>query len=322
MLSVSEPYKGDGILTSCVIIANPVAGRGLAVQRARALEDMLRRRAFDVRLVLTERRGAATYLASQLAGTVGRLIVVGGDGTLNEVINGVANTSQYSPEHRELVFLPAGTGNAARRAFRMSSNPRTVADALSDARWIDVDVGVLHQGTAERRFLLWLGAGLDAVLIKSINEERTGPVGPEGLLRSFPRVARAVRDYQPGRIKVDAGNGVAGICEGVIVANVAAIPFAGGLGGGIGPEDGELDVIQIPPLPLLGKLVLAAHLVAGQLVRKKGIRHTRSKEVTLDASSPVPVQVDGEPAGYLPARVSVIKGAIRLLRTGGTLTAA
>ena len=299
--------------TSYLLIVNPVSGRGRGRNVARELADGLKNSSRAVEVVETEARGSAARLAAASVGDFDRVIAVGGDGTLNEVLQGLHATGRGSLELPELGFLPAGTANAAVPAFDLEEDPRRVAALLPEARSRPVDVGVVTSGTGERPFLLWCGAGYDAVIIDTLNRTRMGRMGLSGLLLNAPRVALDVARYPEPEIRV----GIEGVewarCGSVLVANVADLAFGGAFAASADPSDGRLDVVAVEPggkrkLPALGLAVLAS-----RLERAKGVRSRRAGAVSLRSEGSVPFQLDGEPAGSLPVRIRVEPGAVRLL---------
>ena len=104
-----------------------------------------------VEVAETTHRGAAATLAREGAGAFQRILAVGGDGTLNEVLAGIM-AAELAPEARPaLGFLPAGTANAATRAFGFATDPEAVGRALPSAPVRPVDVGMVtfEGGTAQ-----------------------------------------------------------------------------------------------------------------------------------------------------------------------------
>lgn len=301
-------------MTEYLVIVNPASGRGRGQQRAEALCGRLPG-SCRVEIVETTHRGSAAELAATRRDEVERVIAIGGDGTLNEVLSGLLSTGRASEELPELGFLPAGTGNAAVRAFGFSADPLAVASALPGADSRPVDVGVVTYEGGERPFLLWFGAGVDGVVIHTLNTSRAGFMGVSGLLGNMPRVLGAVFRYAMPLIEGEVDGSTLGPSSSVIVTNVAELAFRGVLARTADPFDGRLDVVSAPPGSVLTICRLAASMVATSLTRARGVRHALASEVSLTSDGIVPFQIDGEPVGTLPAAVSVRPGAIRLLLT-------
>jgi len=301
-------------VTSYLLVVNPASGRGRARRRAETLGQGLSKTG-RVEIVETGQRGAAAAIAAGRAGDVDRMIAVGGDGTLNEVLTGLMRSRHSVQELPELGFLPAGTANAAVRAFGFSSDPEVVASSLPGADARRVDVGVVSHEGGERPFLLWFGAGFDAVLIDALNTTRSGMMGVSGLLRGLPRVVGALRRYVAPRIDMEVDGSSFGVASSVMLANVGEVAFGGVVADTADPFDGRLDLVAIPlgSRPSLVRLGLS--MLSSSLTRAKGVRHTLGTQLRLDSDGRVPFQLDGEPVGILPAVVRLEKGAVRLLLT-------
>jgi diacylglycerol kinase family enzyme len=254
-------------------------------------------------------------MAANGASEVDRIIAVGGDGTLNEVLTGLLASGLPEEERPALGFLPAGTANAAIRAFGFTTSPEAMAAALPEAQVRRVDVGVAEIRGEERPFLLWCGAGYDAVVIDYLNTSRTTHLGLSGLLRSGPGIVQALAGYPAPRIRVELDGEVTGDAMTVIMANVAQVAFGGTVVGSADPFDGRMDVVALPSCSRLGLVPLGLRMLGPGLDTVPGARHTLNTRVRLEADGPVPVQIDGEPVGELPVTVRVEAGAVGLLMT-------
>lgn len=167
--------------TKYAVIFNPVAGKGKAGKKARELADQLRVHA-SLELRETTGKGSAMAIARDCASVVDRIVAVGGDGTLNEVLNGILEAGSTGVPQPILSYLPAGTGNAAALALGAHFQPRVAAQALRVGVSQPLDVGWLHHQEGKRAFILWLGAGWDAVLIHALDASRNGKMGLLGVL--------------------------------------------------------------------------------------------------------------------------------------------
>lgn len=303
-------------MTSYLVIFNPVSGRGRGRVNAAILAERLSNSA-RVEVAETEARGSAAGLATIRGGDFDRVIAVGGDGTLNEVLCGLWALGLPAAETPELGFLPSGTANAATTAFGFEHDPVRLGRLLSGLTSHAVDVGVVRGRDGERPFLLWCGAGYDAVVIETLNASRTGRMGTIGLVLNAPRVAWRVGSYREPAIHAEVDGERWEPCGGVVVANVGEIPFGGTLGDDVDPSDGRLDVFGAPT-GSKGKLPgIVWSILRSRLHRHGDVRTRRGTHLTLRSTGEVPYHVDGEPAGYLPVDVRVEAARIRLLRGGG-----
>lgn len=304
-------------MTSYLIIVNPTSGNGGAGKKARILRDRLAQ-SCAVRVAETTHRGSATELAASAVSGTDRIVAVGGDGTLNEVLTGLMSLGEPASKIPALGFLPAGTANAAVQAFGFTSNPEELAGVLPDATVRPVDVGMVRLEDAERPFLLWCGAGYDAVVIDELNTSRTGHMGITGLLRNAPRVLRAIARYPAPPIRMDIDGLTVEDAGCIIIANVAQVAFGGTVVDTADPFDARLDVVAIDVASRLRLVGLGLRMLASGLGGARGTRHQLATRVRLSADGVVPVQLDGEPVGELPISVRLKPGAVRLLLTGAT----
>ena len=167
----------------------------------------------------------------------------------------------------------------------------------------------------ERPFLLWFGAGYDAVLIDALNASRTGLMGVSGLLGNSPQVLSAMGGYAAPPIDMEVDGAPFGSASSVILANVGEVAFGGNVAETANPFDGQLDVVAVPLGSRFDLVRQGLSMFTSSLTRAKGVRHTLGTRMKLNSQGQVPFQLDGESVGMLPAAVRVKKGAVRLLLT-------
>jgi YegS/Rv2252/BmrU family lipid kinase len=258
-------------------------------------------------MVETRGRGHAATLAAEAARAgVSLVVAVGGDGTLNEVVNGLV---PLRAEHPVTVgALMTGRGRDACRNLGLARDPRRAARRLVEGRVVALDVGLARWPGGHRYFLGSAGTGFDAVVAA-----RAGARG--GRLIYARAVLTSLRDYRPAEIAVrlDDADAWAGPAASVVVCNGAW--FGGGMriAPGARPDDGLLDVVR---LGALGRLELAGWLPTvywgGHLANPR-IALRRAARVRVDAATPLPVQIDGELGAHTPLDVELHAGALNLL---------
>lgn len=278
------------------IIANPVAGGGKGARAARELLAGLEQRGAEVALHETTRAGDARRFAQTVQGDV--IVVIGGDGTLNEVLNGL-------PERYPLpvAIFPVGTANVVARQLRMPHHVPAAVDTILSGCTAMMDVG-LHGG---QRFLLGAGAGLDAAVAHAVHASR----GKKSSLRKWVGPAiRTVLRYQYPKIRVTVdGEVCAEDGDYVIIGNCRN-------SAGIFPatpraviDDHQLDVCVIRGLTWYRVLWLLARVWHPSFINAPWISYCQGRRISLEpacAGESVPLQVDGDPAGELPAEFEVL----------------
>ncbi|MEE8075636.1 MAG: diacylglycerol kinase family protein [Candidatus Binatia bacterium] len=181
------------------LIANPVAGSGKAGRQIQKLVQILDRRGDYVETFITQAAGDARRSASRIEPGSGTIVVAGGDGTLNEVINGVADPSTIP-----IVLLPTGTANVLAHELGLPSDPEEVAGILAQGVVRKLDMGMID----DRRFMLMVSTGFDAMVTERIQRGRKG-LGYIGYVRPLLGVLAHYRAPKL-RITVDGREGLKG----------------------------------------------------------------------------------------------------------------
>lgn len=291
------------------IISNPMSGQGRAGRRAREVMLRLVERGCAVEVVETCRAGDASRIARE-ARSVDALVAVGGDGTINEVINGC-----LTPPSPPLGIIPSGTANVLAKEISLPRRPRELADVIASGREITWDAGVIRPG--ERRFMLFVSAGFDAQVVHAFHKQR------EGRIRMSDYVAWGVRTYlrcEIPRIRVELdGVPVADEAAWVVVSNVRSYGGPIVLTPDAKFDDGRFEVMiqrrrhKADTAHLFGASLLA--WAFGVNARPADVTHHPAREVKLSSADgrPVALQVDGDPGGFLPVQLSLIPGGVKIL---------
>jgi diacylglycerol kinase (ATP) len=259
----------------------------------------------------TAARGHARSLAAQAVREgFSTVVAAGGDGTANEVVNGIGDVPGGFAASR-LGILPLGTVNVFARELGL---PRTVSGMVKTiilGKEKAIDLGRAEfpgNGKPEGRYFLQLaGAGVDSRAIELLSWELKKKIGPLAYVWAG---LRAVREKHP-IITVEAGNRVCG--QLVLLGNGR---FYGG-GFAVFPraclQDGLLDICVIEKVSALRVIELALGIVTGRLYRFCPALQMRSPSVKLTCDSRVLFQLDGENAGELPVTFSVLPKVLRVI---------
>ena len=285
-----------------VAILNPVSGRRDMRPVAERIGRFVERRGASFELLETSHSGHATQLASQAAAQADAVLVVGGDGTVCEVVNGLCDSEI------PVAILPTGTENLLARYLKMPREPEKVADLLNRGARLSYDVGVLNG----RRFLVVAGAGFDAECVHRLSRVRRGHIthlhyaGP--ILRAFWSYG-----FSPISVVVDGavvfdGRGFA------IVGNTPAYSVGMRVVPDARPDDGKLDVAIFPCRGKSQLLMHAYRVFRCRHVGRGGVRHHQGRRIRIEAPDPVPVEIDGDMGGFTPADCSILPGAASFLR--------
>jgi diacylglycerol kinase (ATP) len=234
------------------------------------------------------------------------LVVIGGDGTVNEVVNGVAGAAA------EIAVLPSGTGQDFARTHGIPSNFGDAVRVALGGATQTIDLGRVEcEGSASRLFANVGSAGMSGAVARRANA-MTKAFG--GQATFFYALTREFLAWQNTRVVVTLDDGVRreGAMHDVIVANGR---YHGG-GMKLAPEarqdDGLFEIVLIGDVTKPDFLTTAPKLYSGRYLSHPKVELLRSASLEIEADEPLPLEVDGEPIGTTPAHFEVVPSALRL----------
>ncbi|MEA2651539.1 MAG: hypothetical protein QOI85_1260 [Chloroflexota bacterium] len=293
-----------------LVIVNPTAGGGRALRSVSWLRERLVTRP-DVRLEITRRRGEAEALAAEAGGSHDRVIVVGGDGTVQEVVNGLLSYG----EPAAMGIVPLGSGNDLARSMGL---PVELASAWRIAignATRRIDVAHARNGSgAERLFASAGGIGFDAQVAAAMADRRGWQAGRAGYLLSTLNELRRFENRHV-RLTIDGATETADVLF-VAIANGAY--YGGGMriAPGASIDDGRLDVCVVGDISRLTVLRQLPNLYRGTHVNHPAVSMRSGTIVEADGDGDTRIHLDGEPFGALPLRVRVSHQALAVASTG------
>jgi diacylglycerol kinase (ATP) len=288
------------------VICNPTSGGGLYDP------DEIRDELDAMELDWIQTEGPEDAIEAAAEWREGLLLVAGGDGTINDVVNGLGRAG--FPEGVTLGILPAGTGNDLAATLAIPDVPELAEDVIRQKRERRLDVArVRSEGVGERFFINVATGGLGAEISDANDEELKKRWGKLSYLRASLEVARnfEVREltlYLDGEERrVRAVNIAVGNCR-YTGGGWPATPKAN-------PEDGLLDVVVIETLGA-GELfdLTPAFLAESSYLDKEGVLFERAKEIRVETQPPgLEFTADGEVIGNEPAQFSVLPQALKVI---------
>jgi len=299
------------------VIVNPRSQGGKLGKRWPELADTIGR-AFPFDEAITKAPGDATRLAREaLRGGAERIVAIGGDGTINEVVNGFFD-EVGAPIAREasLGLIPFGTGGDFRRTFHLPTEVAEAAKVIAANRRRRIDVGKLEftaTGGARtlRMFANIASFGVSGVVDRIVNES-----GKKlGRLSFMLASARAVWSYKNQRVQMvfDGTDRVDATINTVAVANGKFFGGAMKVAPEAEPDDGLFDVVSIGDVSFGDLLRNNRRLYKGTHIGLDKISSRRARVVEAEPVEPgavVELDVDGEAPGRLPARFEIVPGAL------------
>ena len=310
-----------------LVVYNPSAGRGRGDAIAAAVERNLGGRGFDTERHATQGPNDAVEVARRCAAAADVIVAVGGDGTINEVVNGMAQgvadaaaaegagstaapagSATAGGRRAALGIVPAGTVNVFALELGLPSQIERACEVIAHGKTRLLDLGRAN----ERRFTLMVGAGVDALTIRDID------LRAKRRFKELAFVGTGIRSglaADPPPFLVRAGGReyeatffVAGNCH-YYAAHLSMTP-------GADPTDGLLDLLIFTGTTRASLAVMWLELPAGLHVRNANVvcmRAERAEVLPLGDPETVWFQTDGEVAGHLPVQVEIDAHALEVL---------
>jgi diacylglycerol kinase (ATP) len=293
----------------CVIIYNPQAGklRGRGSERLERARRILTEVGHETTLVPTSGPGDAVTLArGWVADGVGLIVAAGGDGTVNEVAEGMVHSAV------PLGILPAGTANVLAMETGMSRNLETAARELLTSTPERISVGRLHFNNSEcsRHFLLMAGIGLDARIIYKLSAPLKTNLGKVAYwITAFGLMGRRLEEFS---VKIEDSNYR---CSFALVSKVRNYGGDLKIARDTSLFDDQFEVVLFRGENSVRYLRYFAGVVRNRLQGMKGVTILRARKLDVSPvrDTRVYMQVDGEYAGHLPGSIDIVKDAITLL---------
>jgi YegS/Rv2252/BmrU family lipid kinase len=300
------------------VILNPTAGQGKARGKLGEIERALATHDGRTEILVTHGPGHAADLARAAhAEGVNVIAVVGGDGTLNEVVQAYIDAEGKPRPGPDLALIPCGTGGDWRRTLGLHTDVGVAVARAVGGQRREVDLGVVefepHPGYAKvRAFLNVASFGLSGA-VDAIVKQSPGILGGKGAF--FVATLRAMASFQnPSvRVRVDGREWLEGPSMTVAIGNGRF--FGGGMmiTPDADPSDGKLSVVSLGDLTKKRALTMTSKIYSGTHLGVRGVTvtsGTRIEAEPMHAWATVLLDVDGEQPGKLPVVATVHRAAI------------
>lgn len=295
-------------MTPYTFIVNPSAGQGAGGKLLDPLRNELRSRRIPHELVVTNGPGHATVAARESPSAT--VVAVGGDGTINEVANGLLGTT------KDLGILAAGSGNDFVKSVAIPSRLVPALDVLLRGTRRTIDLGTVSAGesnSSPRVFVNGVGVGFDAAVAARTREIKK----LSGIALYLAAVFQTLGHYKAPEFTITMGASLPLVGRNLLIA-IGNGQCAGG-GFYLTPDaqvdDGLLDVCVVGQKNLLQILSLMPRVMKGKHHHVPGVKFYREKALSITASDPFFVHADGEIVGVLvtAVKMNVLPGALRII---------
>lgn len=295
------------------VIVNPASGSGLTGLRWPRIHKALLDSGLSFDYVRTDHRGHAMELAKKAARAgYGMVVACGGDGTLNEVVNGLMESGNAGDV--TLGILNTGTGCDFARFLGISRDYRLSCRCLVSPRKMRADVGLVEcfkEGRPVTRFFISAaGLGFDGMVVEAAAK---GPKFVRGAVPYFFGVLRSLGTYRnvDVHLRLDDVSEDTRICS-VVVANGGFYGAGMHIAPGADLGDGLFEVLIIGDLSKLELVQAFPRAYRGTHVTHPKVRIAKAAQVSVESQERILVQADGEWLGEAPARFRVLPSALTI----------
>ena len=310
-------------LKEWLVIVNPNAGSGRGKKDWDRISALLKKEDLPFNVKFTERKGHAIIFAREsITAGFRKIITVGGDGTLNEVVNGVFSNNVCLTKDISLALIPVGTGNDWGRMLGIPLDYEKAIKIISENKLMLHDVGLVSffngTGKKTRYFINIAGLGFESEVVRRTNIQKDK--GRGGKLLYLYNLLMSLLSYKNTRAEI--------VIDGEkIQADVFSINVGNGryCGGGMRqtpfalPNDGILDVTIINGM---GKFEIIRNLKIlydGTILNHPKIDGYKCKNIKVSSDSIIYTEADGESLGHTPLEFSIIPASINIVYGTGII---
>ncbi len=300
------------------IIVNPNAGKRKGMHDWLTIAKFLGEAGIEFVNVFTEHRDHANQLAKKyIENGFRKIIVVGGDGTLNEVVNGIFAQKHIPTSEITLAMIPVGTGNDWCRMYDIPGDYKEAISAISRGKEFMQDAGRVtyftRNGEQKTRFFINMaGMGFDALVAKKTNRQKEQGKGNAfsyfinifSSLFSFKKTS-AVIELDAQTLKTDVFTMSIGICQ-FNGGGMKQAPTAKS-------DDGLFDLTIIRPIGKFKVIRNVMKLFDGSFTRLPEVSTFTSAHIDIKANPPMYIEVDGESLGHTPFDFTILPRSLRII---------
>lgn len=300
------------------VIVNPISGSGKGLDDFPLISKLLRDNGIRCEAVFTEHKCHATELTvSAVTSGYRHIIVVGGDGTLHEVVNGLFIQQIVTPSEVTIAVIAVGTGNDWIRMYGLPTRYSAVIRAIKEGYTFLQDVAAVEYEESRYRQTRYManvaGVGFDAAVIKRGQVMRSR--GRSGASLYIRALVNTFFRYKPTGTKI-------WVDDRLLYNNLlfsAAIGVGKYNGGGIQQlpaavaDDGLLDVTLIKPLHWWHILFRLRYFFNGAIYSIGHVQHLQGSKIRIESSPEIMLEIDGELLGASPVEIRVLHRAVKVV---------
>lgn len=300
------------------VVINPIAGSGKGLDDYPLISKLLRDNGIRCEAVFTEHKHHATELTvSAIKNGYRHIIVIGGDGTLHEVVNGIYIQKCVAPEDITIAVIAVGTGNDWIRMFGIPRRYSEAIRAIKEGYTFLQDVAAVEYEESQYRQVRYManvaGLGFDAAVIRRIQRNKL-----KGRLNAWTYIWTMIRTFFGYK-----STGVKVWVDDKLIYNDLLFSMAIGVGkyngGGVQQlpdavaDDGLLDITMIKPLHWWNIVFRIRRIYNGTIYSIGHVLYAQGEKVRIESSPETPLEVDGEMLGGTPVEFNVRHREVRVI---------
>ena len=296
----------------CVIL-NPISGRGKSVKHLPEIESLLRKYNIPYKIFISKYPGHSIHITQKaLLSGIKKFIAIGGDGSLNEIVNGIFSQKKIPSKQCTLAAIPVGTGNDWARNNRLGKSYEEAIQAIAEnSRYLhDIGSATFQENNKKTRryFINFAGIGFDSAVVANMTSRKFGS------LSYLAAILKTFLFYKgtPMQITVNGKS----FQKDAFVLMTALGKYCGGgmfLAPRSIPNDGVFDVTLVKSLSRIHLLFSIPQIYNGSILNHSRVERFQCRSIQVESSSNIRIEADGELLGSPPVLYEIMKQSLKVI---------
>lgn len=284
------------------IIGNPIAGGG-ALKKIEKVQEILKKKEIPHEIILTKKQGDAEYFAKKIKEAQSDKILIiaaGGDGTYNEIINGLA----YS--QIPLAILPLGTTSVLAKELKIPNNLEKSIELALHGKVERIHIGKIKNKEKQRHFILMAGIGFDGFTVYNVNPRK------KRYLRKVAYILSGIKtlfNYKPDELKIKNGKSKKAYTAIICKASCYGGNFK--IAPDIDLKSPTFSIFLSKTRSKIGIFLQILGVITGKHLKMKNTDYFHAESLKISGNAHV--QIDGDYFGKAPVEINIVKNAINLV---------
>lgn len=287
-----------------MVIVNPSSGSEESENYRNKVLDKLQNKGYRVTSRITQKVRDAVHFAQEACeSNLDLIVIMGGDGTINEVINGIAPTNHYPT----LLIIPFGTVNNFAKALELPLNPDEAIEIIEKGQFQNVDIGKVN----DQYFMNLINLGVIAEATYSVTAEQKSKYG------SFAYFIEGVKKFSEKDVfRVQIETDIDTLDTDAMFVLVAVTDTFAGWKNMIKEaeiDDGYLHLFIFKELTSIKSIAMIAKLMSGSLKEQKNVIYRKAKEAIIQTNTTKVINVDGDEGEETPLKIRILPSRLRVM---------